>query len=244
MFSENIPDHFDAVKDELMKKGAIQNMALSEGNVTDVWGTDNDLDWKGKDPNLKVDFPNTGISVDYGNTVGWQFREGRDFSREFATDSSAFILNEAAVKFMSFKNPVGQIIMWKEKPYTVIGVIKDVIMESPYEPVKPSIFCMARSHDNFAVIKINPKVNTATALATIGNVFKNYDASQPFSYKFVDEEYENKFNNEQRGREACQLFCNSRHLHKLPRSFWYGILCCRTTHQGNWRKKSIRCYCI
>lgn len=98
---------------------------------------------------------------------------------------------------MGVKNPVGQTIMWKRNPYTVIGVIKDVIMESPYEPVKPSIFCMARSHSNFAVIKINPKINTETALVTIGNVFKKYDASQPFSYKFVDDEYENKFNNEQ-----------------------------------------------
>jgi ABC-type antimicrobial peptide transport system permease subunit len=57
---------------------------------------------------------------------------------------------------------------------------------------------MARSHNNFAVIKINPKINTLTALTTIGNVFKKYDASQPFSYKFVDEEYEKKFRTEQR----------------------------------------------
>lgn len=198
MFNDNIPNHFDAVKDELMKKRVIENMALSEGNITDVWGTDNDLDWKGKDPNLTVDFPNTGISADYGKTVGWQFKEGRDFSKQFASDSSAFILNEAAVKFMGLKDPVGQIILWKGNPYTVIGVIKDVIMESPYEPVKPSIFCMARSHNNFAVIKINPKINTLTALTTIGNVFKKYDASQPFSYKFVDEEYEKKFRTEQR----------------------------------------------
>jgi len=197
MFSDNIPKHFDAVKDELIKKRVIENMALSEGNISDVWGTDNDLDWKGKDPNLTVDFPNTGISADYGNTVGWQFKDGRDFSSKFASDSSAFIINEAAVKFMGLKNPVGQIITWSGNPYTIIGVIEDVIMESPYEPVKPSLFCMARSHDNFAVIKINPKVNTEKALASIGNVFKKYDASQPFSYKFVDEEYQNKFRNEQ-----------------------------------------------
>ena len=99
---------------------------------------------------------------------------------------------------MGLKDPAGQIILWKGKPYTVVGVIKDVIMESPYELVKPSIFCMARSHNNFAIIKINPKVNTETALAAIGNVFKKYDAGQPFSYKFVDEEYAKKFRNEQR----------------------------------------------
>jgi ABC-type antimicrobial peptide transport system permease subunit len=67
---------------------------------------------------------------------------------------------------------------------------------------------MARSHNNFAVVKINPKVNIESALAAIRNVFKKYDASQPFSYKFVDEEYEKKFRNEQRIGSLASCFSN------------------------------------
>lgn len=206
MFNENIPNHFDAVKNDLLKTGVIKNMALSEGTITDVWGTDNDFEWKGKDPDLTVDFSNTGVSADYGNTVGWNIKEGRDFSGQFASDSSAFILNEAAVKFMGLKNPVGEIIKWNGKPYTVIGVIKDVIVESPYESVKPSIFCTARSHTNFTVLKINPAVNSKTALATIENTFRKYDPNQPFTYRFVDEEYTRKFSNEQRIGSISGIF--------------------------------------
>jgi ABC-type antimicrobial peptide transport system permease subunit len=206
MFTKNIPNHFDALKDELLKTGAVKEMALSEGPITDVWGTDNDFNWKGKDPGLTVDFPNTGVSVDYGKTVGWQFLEGRDFSKHFPSDSSAFVINEAAVKFMNLKNPVGEIISCNEKPYTIIGVIKDVIVESPYEPVRPSLFCMARSHDNYLIIKMNPAVSAGKALATIGTLFKKYDASQPFNYKFVDEQYAKKFNNEQRVGSLASFF--------------------------------------
>ncbi len=205
VFGNNIPDHFDAIKNDLMKAGVIRNMALSEGTVTDVWGTDNDLSWNGKDPDLKVEFPNTGVSVDYGKTVGWQFKEGRDFSEQFPSDSSAFILNEAAVKFMGLKNPVGEIIRWENKPFKIVGVIKDVIVESPYEPIRPSVYCMARWHNNFVVIKLNPMISTQSALTIIGENIKKYAPAQPFDYKFIDEEYAGKFNNEQRAGSLARL---------------------------------------
>lgn len=206
MFGSAITDHFDAFKDELLKTGSIKNAALSEGTITDVWGTNNDLEWQGKDPGLTVDFPNTGVSASYGKTVGWKFKEGRDFSSAFPSDSSAFILTESAVKFMTLKNPVGAVIKYGGKPFTVIGVIEDVITESPYDPVRPSIFCMARSHDNFAVIRLNPKMSTLTSLAAIASVVKKFDAAQPFDYKFIDAEYANKFSAEQRAGSLASFF--------------------------------------
>ncbi len=206
MFTDAIPSHFDTFKDELLKTGAIKNIALSEGTITDVWGTDNDLDWQGKDPGQTVDFPNTGVSADYGKTVGWKFMNGRDFSTAFPSDSSAFILTESAVKFMGLKNPIGAIIKWKGKPFTVIGVIEDVITESPYDPVRPSIFCMARSHDNFVVIRLNPKMNAQTSLMAIASMVKKFDVSQPFDYKFIDAEYANKFSDEQRAGSLATFF--------------------------------------
>ena len=68
------------------------------------------LNWQGKDPNLSVDIPVNAVTSDYGKTIGWKIIQGRDFSKEFASDSTAFIINEAAVKFMGFKNPIGKII--------------------------------------------------------------------------------------------------------------------------------------
>jgi putative ABC transport system permease protein len=84
-----------------------------------------------------------GVTYDFGKTVGWQFMEGRDFSADFATDSAAIILNETAAKYMGLKNPAGQIVKWNGRPFRVDGVIKDMITESPYEPVQQTIFILA-----------------------------------------------------------------------------------------------------
>lgn len=206
MITKDIVDHFDAVKNELLKSGAIVEMASSQSTTTDTWGTDGNLEWKGKDPALTIDFPNTGVSVDYGKTIGWQFKAGRDFSRQFPSDSSGFILNEAAAKFMGLRDPVGEIIKWNGNTFKVIGVIKDVIVESPYEPVRPSIFCMAYNHHNFTILKINPLISIRDALTKIETVFKKYNPSVPFDYKFADEEYSRKFSTEERAGKLAGFF--------------------------------------
>lgn len=199
--------HFDAMRNELKGQGVIVDMAESANPITAVWRTNGGFDWKGKDPGLSVLFPTNGVSYEYGKLTGWQITAGRDFSREYPTDSSAFILNETAVKYMGLKNPVGETIRWSDGvAFNVIGVVKDMIMESPYEPVRPSFYFLARSPNNMINLKLNPQVSAAKALATIETVFKKYNPDQPFDYKFVDEEYAHKFDNEQRIGKLAGFF--------------------------------------
>ena len=71
-----------------------------------------DLAGKGKTP---ICLPLLGLvscSYDFGKTIGWEIKEGRNFSKDFKTDSSAVILNEAAVKYMNLKHPVGETMTW------------------------------------------------------------------------------------------------------------------------------------
>jgi len=206
VLTNDITTHFDIVKDELLKKKAITAMAASEAPVTEIWGSDGAFDWKGKAPELTVDFPVTGVSVDYGKTVGWEFKEGRNFSTAFITDSSALILNEAAVKYMGLMDPIGETIKWKGIAYKVIGVINDVITESPFEPVRPSVFWLLSWQPNFIFLKINPEVSAAFALSSIETVFHQYSPSSPFDYSFVDEDYNRKFGNEERVGKLAGFF--------------------------------------
>ena len=113
---KEIKDHFDAVRNELISAGAITEMAASNSPMTQVWNTNGGFDWEGKDPSLAVDFPNNTVTYDFGKTVQWKITEGRDFSREFATDSAAFVINESAAKFLGFKEPVGKVLKWNNKP--------------------------------------------------------------------------------------------------------------------------------
>jgi ABC-type antimicrobial peptide transport system permease subunit len=199
--------HFDAVRTELVNAGAIVEMAESGSPTTSVWNSNGGFDWEGKDPEQGVDFPNNAVTVDYGKTIGWEIIQGRDFSRDFASDSNAFILNEAAVKFIGFKSdPVGQIIHWNDKPFTVIGVVKDLLVQSPYQPVRASMWHLTREQENVFLLKINPKASAKSALSKIEEVFKRINPASPFDATFVDEEYARKFGDERRIGELATFF--------------------------------------
>ncbi|PSL23298.1 ABC transporter permease [Chitinophaga ginsengisoli] len=202
----DIHDHFDAVRSELINNGAIVEMSETSSPTTTVWQTNGDISWKGKDPTLTVDVPSVGVTSGYGKAVGWQFKAGRDFSREFVSDSSAFVVNETAVKFMGLKDPVGEILQWGDKSFTIIGVVKDMIMESPYQPVRPAVFHMGRGNLGIILMRINPTLDAQTALAKIEAVFKRYSPGQPFEYKFVDVEYAKKFDTEVRVGKLTGFF--------------------------------------
>jgi ABC-type antimicrobial peptide transport system permease subunit len=204
--SDVIHDHFDAIKTELMTTGTITAMAEAESGTTEYGAGSSGFEWQGKDPNLATDFPTTAVSYDYGKTVGWQLTQGRDFSRDFATDSAAFIVNEAAVRYMGLKNPVNQMIKWFGRSYKVIGVVKDMIVESPYEPVRPFFFYMYEYSHNSVILKINPAVGAHQALAKIEGIFKRYNPAQPFNYRFADAEYAKKFGDEQRVSKLATFF--------------------------------------
>ncbi|HEV8082622.1 MAG TPA: ABC transporter permease [Chitinophagaceae bacterium] len=206
MITGEIHNHFDVVKNELLKTGAVSEMSESGSPTTEVWSTNSGFEWKGKDPGLAVDFPNIEVSYDYGKTIGWQFLDGRDFSKDFLTDSTGFVLNETAVKFMGLKNPVGETVSWDGTPFKVIGVIKDMIVESPYAPVRPTLFHLSKDQGNIVLIKINSKTSARDALAKIETVFKKYNPEQPFEYQFVDEDYAKKFGNEKRIATLASFF--------------------------------------
>jgi putative ABC transport system permease protein len=206
MFTKEIHQHFDAVRAELINKGAIEDMAEAGGPATAIWGTNGGFDWEGKDPNLAVEFANTGVSTGYGHAVGWKFVAGRDFSKDFATDTVGFVINEAAAKYMGMRDPVGKIMKWDGQPFHIIGVIKDMLMESPYAPVMPSLFCLARDHDAFEMLRLNRNRSASSSLATIKSVFARYCPSQPFDYEFVDEAYAQKFGDEQRAGRLAAIF--------------------------------------
>ena len=116
------------------------------------------------------------------------------------------ILNEAAVHLMGVKNPVGETIMWFDKPYLVIGVINDMLMESPYDMVRPIIYYSSNEPGNLVIMKINPQASAKEALSKIERIFRKFDPEQPFEYQFVDSEYAKKFGDEERIGRLATLF--------------------------------------
>ena len=206
MITENVHNHFAAVKDELVHAGVIVSMTESGSPTTGVWNSSSGFSWPKKDPNLSIDFGNVSVAWDYGKTVGWTIKEGRDFSKEFGSDSSAFIINEAAAHFMGLEKPIGETVTWFGTPFTVIGVVKNMVMNSPYDEVRPVIYNLSNEAGGVILAKINPNSSTKDALSNIEKVFKKFNPEQPFEYRFTDEEYAKKFGNEERIGKLAGFF--------------------------------------
>ncbi|MGN7786075.1 ABC transporter permease [Niabella sp. 22666] len=193
---------YDVLRAELKKQQAIEEMSESSSPVTGVWSNNSGFKWEGKDPNTDSDFATIWVTAEYGKTVGFTIKEGRDFSREFKGDSSSAIINEAAVKFMNLKDPIGKIVRWGDGPgapaLTIVGVVKDMVMTSPYEPVKQAVYLLTDNNVNVINLKLNPEKSTSASLAIIEKVFKQLIPEAPFAYEFADTEYARKFSNEER----------------------------------------------
>ena len=204
--TDDIFKHLESFRNELKSKGIIEEMAISQSPLTDVWSTNTKFDWEGKDPNLSVDFPNNSVTHAYGKTVGWEIKEGRDFSKYFATDSSAFIINETAAKFIGLKNPVGKTLKWEGEPYTIIGVVKDLLVQSPYEPSRPSLYHITNNPTNLVIIRMKSSINLKDELPKMEVIVKKYNPSFPFEYEFVDEIFARKFGDEERIGKLSAIF--------------------------------------
>ena len=118
------------------------------------------------------------------------------------------VLNEAAVKFMGLKNPVGDNLKYYGNPFKIIGVIKDIIVDSPYGEVKPSVFFFNKGSASTVLLRINPKISAGMALEHIEAIFKRFNPEQPFEYHFIDQEYAKKFGNEQRIGKLAAFFAS------------------------------------
>jgi putative ABC transport system permease protein len=206
MKSPDFYGKYDLLKNELINSGGVVNFAESSSPLTDIYQSNDGFSWEGKDPNLNGEFATISVSQEYGKTVGWQFMNGRDFSNEFKTDSSAMVLNEASVKYMNLKNPVGATVKYNNQNFKVIGVVKDMIMESPYDPVRRTVYFMDQNNVNWIELKLNPNKSATGSIAKIEAVFKKLIPAAPFEYKFADTEFATKFAAETRIGQLSTFF--------------------------------------
>jgi putative ABC transport system permease protein len=198
------PGLFAALKNELLQTGAVEHVARSSQSAAH-FSNNNSLEWRGKNVESEIFFRNVNVSPDFGKTIGWSIVDGRDFSSELASDSSAALLNEESVRIMGFDNPVGEVITFWGKKYTVVGVVKDMLTQSPYDPMQPAVF-LGDGWQGLITMRLNPDMPLRGALAAIEPVFKEYNPTAPFEFSFVDEEFNKKFADEERVGSLAAFF--------------------------------------
>lgn len=203
---------FDFLRQEFLNSGAVVEMSSASSPTTDVYSNRSGFLWEGKPEGFQEDLAWTAVSPEYVKSLGLKIIAGRDFSREFASDSNAVILNKTAVQYMGLKEPIGTIIRDDDEedpapPMTVIGVIDDMIMQSPYEPVKQSMYVFDKYNNaSYYNLRLNPDKSASESIATIEQIYKKNFPDLPFEYKFVDEEYAAKFASEERVGKLAGVF--------------------------------------
>jgi len=194
----DIEKKYQLIRNDLLRDKIAVSISKTSSPITDSWSNTWGFHWEGKSATDKTIVNVYCSDGDLVKTTGMKIIQGRDINlKNFLTDSFAAVINEAAVKAMSFKNPIGQNLRY-DTNYHVIGVVKDFIIESPYEPIRPIV--VMGPHNQFfntIHIKLNKENSTAKNIAAMEKIFKQYNPQYPFEYKFVDETYAEKFTSEQ-----------------------------------------------
>ncbi|MES2795680.1 MAG: ABC transporter permease [Bacteroidota bacterium] len=197
-WSSDIRKNYEALENDLLATGAVTSITTSNSPPSDIWSNNNGWEWKNStDEDKGITFNTIATRYNYTKTMGIKLKDGRDFSKEFATDSNGVILNEAAVKRMGLKNPIGESVKWNGIVFHVVGVIPDINMESPFRAISPLTIVHNKDWVNVVDLRFNPNVSASTAIAKIRPIFEKYNPGFPFDYKFADEQYAKKFNYEE-----------------------------------------------
>ncbi|HXB35355.1 MAG TPA: FtsX-like permease family protein [Puia sp.] len=196
---------YNSLRDDLLQSGAVIDMAQSANEATEQ-PPNADISWEAKDPNSRPPFTLIEVTYDFGRTIGWNVSAGRDFSRAFTTDSNAVVINESAARLIGWNNPIGKTLHFWAGDRRIIGVIKDIVLGSPYQPVIPTIFPMSYKDVNYITIRLNPALNTSAALNEIAGVFRKYDPQSPFEPHFLADDYALKFTEEQQVARIASVF--------------------------------------
>lgn len=207
--SGELQKRYDVVVQDLLSEGAAVSVSKSNGPFTQLnerlWG----VSWPGSSQADKDrEFALFGTDANFLETTGAQLLAGREIDiQKYASDSSAILLNETATKMMGLTDPIGTQINHGEMKWKVIGVVKDFIFASPYEPILPVIVAGPAHARNWswASVRMNSDNSIASNMEIAEKLLKAHNPEYPFEYVFADEAYAAKFVEEQLTAKLAEI---------------------------------------
>jgi cell division protein FtsX len=201
----DLDQHYEAFRTDLLTTGLFDNVARASQSTT-LFGNNNGLEWTGMDPSQhSIFFRNVTVTPEFGPTVGWHLAAGRDFSRAYPSDSDAIVLNETAARIIGHPRPLGERVKFLGHPYTVIGIVRDMLTNEPYAPVEPALF-IERGNTSVLTLRVKSGASMQKALETLATACKRYNPSSPFIYHINDDEDRHKLAELQRVGRLAGIF--------------------------------------
>jgi putative ABC transport system permease protein len=195
--SGDLKTKYNLFKTEALKMPGIQDVSRISDDPTDMGNGTGGVNWTGKDPNVNIEFTQAAVSYDFMRTMKLKMAQGRDYSKDFATDSVGYILNETALKRVGYKNPIGQPLTFWGKKGTIIGIVKDFHFTSLHEQIKPLVIRLDEKNIYGNILIRTQAGKTKQALASLEGLCKELNPNFPFNYNFADDEYNKLYKNEQ-----------------------------------------------
>ncbi|MBL0740956.1 ABC transporter permease [Chryseolinea lacunae] len=197
---------YNTLRSELLATGVVNNMATSDFPITGAMSGNASITWEGKDPAERPLITMNSCSHDFPSTNGFQFVQGRDFSRERASDSLGVIINEMAAKLIS-GNVIGRKMNFGYgREREIIGVIKDQVRWTPYMKQTPHIYYIDYAFKTYVTVRLHPQTQVRDALKKVEAVIQKFDGAAPFEYKFLDDDYAHMFVAEERIGTLAGIF--------------------------------------
>ncbi|GAB3641520.1 ABC transporter permease [Spirosoma arcticum] len=187
---------FPLFKQELTRMAGIQSVTFLQTNPLQNGNTTDGVNWVGKDPTVAIQFNGTSVGYDFARTMGMKIIRGRDFSPAFGTDSTNYLINEAAAKRIGYKDPVGKPLTFWSKPGKIVGLIEDFHFNSLHVAIRPLIIRFQKDdHWGNILVRTQPG-QTKQALASVESLCRQMNPKFPFQYSFVDADYEKLYRSE------------------------------------------------
>lgn len=198
-------------RDQLLQDSRVVRASISDYIPVGPTNSDNSAVLPEDHPTKSVVVRQYNVDEAYVPTLGMELAQGRNFSKDFATDSLAAILNESAVQSLGWpQEPLGKKVLrfvdnnGTKRAYTVIGVVKDFHFESLHERIGPLIMFMG---DNSGSILVKVKTQAIPGLlASFRKQWSAFPTDAPFGYSFLDERFESVYQAEQKIGQILSVF--------------------------------------
>ncbi|HEY4060432.1 MAG TPA: ABC transporter permease [Puia sp.] len=189
----NMIKDYPSIRQDLLNTGVVDNTALAKVETINTSYNTTGFSWEGKDENKPVLISVRNISPEYIRTLGMQIVEGRDFKDNAVMDSTHVLITGSMARIMGKGSPLGKLIRGRTQTYEVVGVVKDYIYGDLYGRPDPVIFFADPEDTRFLYVRTRPNTDPAEALVKIGAVIKKDNPAYPFSYHFIDDQFNARF---------------------------------------------------
>lgn len=193
----NLVEKSEAFLAELKNIPGVEGASAMWGNLAGGYSTTGDIRWEGKRPEDQTTFEIMGVDHELMEMLGIEMTKGRTFSREFPSDSSRIIFNEAAIDFMGIKDPVGKKVSLWGQELEIAGVAGNFHFQSLHETIKPLFIRLQPENTTLIIARLKPGMEEET-IAYIGRLFKTYNPGFIFDFGFLDQDYQDLHASEKR----------------------------------------------